>query len=390
MATNKHSIKGYLGSVASITGVGSGGALDFTELSAKTVDVSEDSVAILDATDDTTGKEAIADIVDGIAGTQSATGLTDSSGVITVSPADFAITIGADSLVYMTAAGVPKKDLATDVITAVVGTETSTGLSQSAGVVSASLGYTEAEVDVANDDFVFRDHNASHAPKTEAVADLVTALAGTETTSGITATSGVLKATLGYTGGSVDVANDDIVFRDHDDAHNCKTGSISGLVSGIGGVAATTGLSNTSGVLSVAAKIAHLVADEKSSIFIETGEFDFSGSADAVDTNVVTSMAAKGQLLFGVLVVSQVANGTTSNVISISSAPAAGTKMATDMTLTIANAYQNTVGSPIFMWPVATSDSIVASGGDVYLYAGASAGRNAGKVNYILVFRKTA
>jgi hypothetical protein len=44
----------------------------------------------------------------------------------------------------------------------------------------------------------------------------------------------------------------------------------------------------------------------------------------------------------------------------------------------------------MMMWPVAGADSIVASGGDVYLYAGSSAGRTAGKVRYALVFLKTA
>jgi len=333
MATNKHSIKGYIGTVGTVTGISEGGALDISELSAAVVDVAADSVAILDATDSSTKKEAIADIVSGVAGT---------------------------------------------------------GLAAASGQLSLDIdGCGDATLDVAADTIAFIDEDASGDPtKLESVADLMTAVAG----EGLIATSGVLSLDIDEFGDAVlDPAADTIPFIDESaEGDPGKLESVADFVSAIAGTAATTGISNTSGVLSAAIKIAHLVADEKSAIFIETGAFDFSGSADAVDTKVIDSMAAKGQLLFAVLVVSQVANGTTSNVISISSAAGANTKMATDMTLTIANAFQNTVGAPIFMWPVVGANGIVASGGDVYLYAAASAGRSTGAVNYILVFRKSS
>lgn len=159
------------------------------------------------------------------------------------------------------------------------------------------------------------------------------------------------------------------------------------------GIAAGAGLVNTAGVLSVLSTITNVTADDKSAIFIETGEFDFSGSAGAVDTKKIDSMVAKGQFLFALISVSQVADGTTSAVISISKAASAATKMASDLTITLADTvYQNKINNLMMMWPVAGADSIVAAGstGDVYLYAASSAGRTAGKVRYALVFMKTA
>jgi len=188
---------------------------------------------------------------------------------------------------------------------------------------------------------------------------------------------------------------DSVGLVDSDDGDSTKIATLTEVQKILGetaaGVAATTGLSEVDGVLTAAIKLAHLVADEKSAIFVETGEFDFGGSADAVDTKVIDAMAAKGQLLFALISVSEVADGTTSAVLSISKAAAAATKMTGDLTITLAETvYQNVIGNCLMMWPVAGADSIAAAAGDVYLYAAASVGRTAGIVNYALVFLKTA
>ena len=61
-------------------------ALDLNELSAATVDVASDSVAIVDANDSNASKkESIADLVSGIAGSAATTGLSASSGTLVVS-----------------------------------------------------------------------------------------------------------------------------------------------------------------------------------------------------------------------------------------------------------------------------------------------------------------
>ncbi len=66
---------------------GSGGTLDvdLNELSAVDADVASDSIPVIDATDDSTGKEAIADIVSDVAGE----GLAASDGVLSVDLDEF-------------------------------------------------------------------------------------------------------------------------------------------------------------------------------------------------------------------------------------------------------------------------------------------------------------
>jgi len=185
--------------------------------------------------------------------------------------------------------------------------------------------------------------------------------------------------------GTVNVAADTFIFNDADDGAT-KEEAIADLVAGIAGA----GLLATAGVLS-AGTLALATDDDKSSIFIETGTFDFGESADVVDTKIIDSMAAKGQLLFAIYSVNEVANGTDSAVISLSSAASAETKMADDVTITLEDTvYENNKNNALIAWPVEGANSIVASGGDVYLYAAASGGRTAGQINYILVFMKTA
>ena len=74
--------------ITAIAGVGLAAAsgvlaLDLNELSAATVNVAADSIAIIDADDDSSKKETIADFVSGIAGS----GLTASSGQLTAASA---------------------------------------------------------------------------------------------------------------------------------------------------------------------------------------------------------------------------------------------------------------------------------------------------------------
>lgn len=56
-----------------------------------------------------------------VAGVTADTGLSATSGVLKVDPADFAVSVGADSIVYMTAAGLPKKDSIADFATSFAG-----------------------------------------------------------------------------------------------------------------------------------------------------------------------------------------------------------------------------------------------------------------------------
>tara|TARA_R110001592_G_scaffold170253_7_gene407344 strand:+ start:9901 stop:14181 length:4281 start_codon:yes stop_codon:yes gene_type:complete len=96
-------------------GIGeSGGKLtiDLNDLSAATVNVATDSLAIIDATDNTSKKESIADIVTGIKGTTASTALAASSGVLSVDITNMGTTTLASNdevLVYDVDAAALKK-----------------------------------------------------------------------------------------------------------------------------------------------------------------------------------------------------------------------------------------------------------------------------------------
>jgi hypothetical protein len=273
---------------------------------------------------------------------------------------------------------------------AAISAEGVTGIS-SAGVFDPTE-FSTKTAPVAADLVVIQDTADSNAPKRSTLTNCQKILgeiaAGTASSSGLTEVDGVLK---------VAPTDEPLVpatgyFLTQNAAGAPHKDLVSDVVALIGGTAATTGLSNSSGVLTAAIKLLHCVADDKVANFLEVGEFDFSGSASAVDTKIIDSMAAKGQLLFALISVSQVADGTTSAGISISKAAGAATKMANDLTITLADTvYQNKINNLMMMWPVSGANSIVDAGatGDVYMYAAASGGRTAGKVRYVLFFLKT-
>lgn len=192
----------------SVAGVGiSGGggsalALDLNELSAVAVDVSTDLVAIEDATDNSTKKESIADIVTAVAGV----GLAASSGVMAVDLDELSaavVDVSADSVAIIDATdNSTKKEAIADIVTAVAGD----GLAASAGVLAVDLNeLTAAVIDVSADEIPFID-TTDNSTKKESVADIVTAVAG----DGLSATSGVLNVSVDsgqIVAGAVDVSH---------------------------------------------------------------------------------------------------------------------------------------------------------------------------------------
>jgi len=84
-------------------------------------------------------------------------------------------------------------------------------------------------VDVANDEILFKDSSASGALKKETISDLVSGIAST----GLSATSGQLSVSSPEE--TVDVANDSIVFVDNSDSDNLKKDTIVDIVGGIAG-----------------------------------------------------------------------------------------------------------------------------------------------------------
>ena len=219
-------------------------ALDLNELSAATIDVANDSFAIIDAGDNSSKKEAIADFVSAIAGTN----LSASNGVLSTTADITGVTAGdglsgggtsgaltlALDLNELTAATVAvdadlipiidasdnstKKESISDLVAAMAGTGLSASSGQlsltdtgyvtgvtagdgisgggTEGTVTVALDLNElsaAAVDVSADSIVIIDANDSNGSRKETIADLATAMAGTN----ITASSGQLVGTAG-------------------------------------------------------------------------------------------------------------------------------------------------------------------------------------------------
>lgn len=67
-------------------------------------------------------RSTVAQVMETVAGAVGTTAIENNGGVLAVAPEDAAITVATDSLVFATAAGVTKKDLVSDIATAMAGT----------------------------------------------------------------------------------------------------------------------------------------------------------------------------------------------------------------------------------------------------------------------------
>ena len=204
--------------------------LDMDELTAGTISVANDSFAFVDADDNATKKETIADLVTlMVAGDN---GLTATSGVISVQTSG-AVNLDGDKV-------------------GISGSIAGDGLSFAGGVDAISSlaidldELTAAAIDVSADSFTFIDANDSNASRKESYVDYATAAAG----DGIAASSGQFALDLNeLTAAAVDVAADSIAIVDANDSNASRKESIADLVSAMAGA----GLAASSGVLSVQA-----------------------------------------------------------------------------------------------------------------------------------------
>jgi hypothetical protein len=304
-------------------------------LSAEVVDVAADKLGFMDATDNSTKLESFADLATAQAGTVAATGLTAASGVLKVTPSDTAMAIAADSFIFADATdGATRKDLVTDVVTFIAGTATSTGLTATSGVLAVRPGsLTAAAVDVTADSIMIHDATDS-LPKLESFADLGTAMAGP----GLASTAGVLSA------------------------------------SGVG--------------------IAHMANDDVASTFVVAFDHDF-GQATAKDTDYGV-LGTKGTLIGGYMVMTEALNGTDAScTITLSSAATAGTPIATAITITKANTadgQSNIIGATRAFGPLAAGIDVLSTA-HIYAYTAADGGastRSTGIAKIVLFFQKSA
>ena len=142
-------------------GAGSALALDLNELSAASVAVGADSIAIIDADDNSSKKESIADLMTAVAGS----GLSAASGVLAVDLNEVAaasVDVGADSLLLIDAndSNATKKESFADLATAMAGTVTSTGLSAASGVFKLDIQNMTASTSVDDADLIVIDDGA--------------------------------------------------------------------------------------------------------------------------------------------------------------------------------------------------------------------------------------
>lgn len=166
-------------------GAGSALALDFNELTEAAIDVANDFFTIEDVTDNSSKKESIADLITAIAGD----GLAASSGVLAIDLNELTaavIDVSADEIPFIDATdNSTKKESIVDIISATAGV----GLAASAGVLAIDLNElnTEATFDPTADFVPMVDATDSSSDKA-LWSVIATAIAG----SGITATNGVL------------------------------------------------------------------------------------------------------------------------------------------------------------------------------------------------------
>jgi hypothetical protein len=109
-------------------------SLALLPLAAATFAPAADYFLFKDATDSAGKYQLWTDVATTICGTTANTGLTHSSGVLSIAPADAALAPSADSLMFITAGGLPKKDAVADVVTSITGD----GLIASSGVIDTA------------------------------------------------------------------------------------------------------------------------------------------------------------------------------------------------------------------------------------------------------------
>jgi hypothetical protein len=215
---------------------------------------------------------------------------------------------------------------------------------------------------------------SSKATLTNVLKILGETAAGTNATSGLSETDGVMKVNVGgITSNASPVAANKVIVEQS-------------------GVNKSVTLANMAAFYRA---IAQMPVDIASSLFFFATAFDFSTSASLVATKIsdhtdATALAAKGKLIAAIIAVTQVANGTTTDVISIAKDGTPTVKLCGDLTITIADV-TNKVGCAFMLMPVSGANAIVdPATEDIYVVAASSSGRTTGKVYVVLVFQKTA
>ena len=207
-----------------LSGGGSSGAvslaLDLNELTAAAVDVANDSIAIIDAGDNSSKKEAVADVVTAIAGD----GLSATSGVLAVGVDDSSIETNSDALRIkasgvtnaMLAGSIANGKLSNSAVTVTAGDGLSGGGSVSLGSsVSLAVGVDDSSIETSSDQLQVKAGGVTNAMLAGSIA--AGKLAGSIGNSLLSNSAITIDGTSVSLGGSVTTTNTQLTTEQVED-----------------------------------------------------------------------------------------------------------------------------------------------------------------------------
>ena len=279
---NPHSIVARAGAQGgSITGISDGGVFDPTEFDAKTDPVVADKVVIQDTeASDAPKVTTITNLAkatgERFAGANATSALSESNGVGKVNIGS--TTANADPApadkVLIETGGVNKSATITNLVKAIgevaAGTNATSSLSEANGVMRVNInGTTGKDEPVAADAILLNDSENGNINKSATITNLAKPIgeivAGANATSGLSEVDGVCRVNInGVADKTAPVAADSLLMNDSENGNINKEVTAANLCKALAGtlagVEATNGLTSSAGVLTVAAKIAHLEA----------------------------------------------------------------------------------------------------------------------------------
>ena len=279
---NPHSIVARAGAQGgSITGISDGGVFDPTEFDAKTDPVVADKVVIQDTeASDAPKVTTITNLAkatgERFAGANATSALSESNGVGKVNIGSTTANTDpapADKVLIETD-GVNKSATITNLVKAIgevaAGTNATSSLSEANGVMRVNInGTTGKDEPVAADAILLNDSENGNINKSATITNLAKPIgeivAGANATSGLSEVDGVCRVNInGVADKTAPVAADSLLMNDSENGNINKEVTAANLCKALAGtlagVEATNGLTSSAGVLTVAAKIAHLEA----------------------------------------------------------------------------------------------------------------------------------
>ena len=279
---NPHSIVARAGAQGgSITGISDGGVFDPTEFDAKTDPVVADKVVIQDTeASDAPKVTTITNLAkatgERFAGANATSALSESNGVGKVNIGSTTANTDpapADKVLIETG-GVNKSATITNLVKAIgevaAGTNATSSLSEANGVMRVNInGTTGKDEPVAADAILLNDSENGNINKSATITNLAKPIgeivAGANATSGLSEVDGVCRVNInGVADKTAPVAADSLLMNDSENGNINKEVTAANLCKALAGtlagVEATNGLTSSAGVLTVAAKIAHLEA----------------------------------------------------------------------------------------------------------------------------------